>query len=136
MTHEVCVLFDIVLYAGYGYIIWLYNTVIYHMVVPHIFRMQLVMTGLDFLNGWCVWTPYHVVLIRVLGIIPGIMFRDHRIPVISVYPPIMMEARMDRGVVLVNVVNALKDIVTDCNIECGPAGISLQVRIYTYHTYD
>ena len=57
-------------------------------------------------------------------------------PVISVYPTIMMEARMDRGVVLVNVVNALKDIVTDCNIECGPEGISLQVRIYTYHTHE
>jgi len=38
----------------------------------------------------------------------------------------MFEAKLAEGVVLKKIVEAIKDLVTDVNIDCQPTGISLQ----------
>ncbi|GBF93460.1 proliferating cell nuclear [Raphidocelis subcapitata] len=38
----------------------------------------------------------------------------------------MLEARLTQGSLLKKTVDAIKDLVTDCNLECTPAGMSMQ----------
>jgi proliferating cell nuclear antigen len=38
----------------------------------------------------------------------------------------MLEARLAEGIILKKIVEAIKDLVTDVNIDCSPTGLSLQ----------
>jgi proliferating cell nuclear antigen len=40
----------------------------------------------------------------------------------------MFEARLVQGALLKKLVEAIKDLITDANIDCNTTGISLQVR--------
>ncbi|MFN3503983.1 MAG: hypothetical protein ACK4ZJ_17170, partial [Allorhizobium sp.] len=40
----------------------------------------------------------------------------------------MFEARLVQGSLLKKLVEAMKDLVTDANIDCSSSGLSLQVR--------
>ncbi len=40
----------------------------------------------------------------------------------------MFEARLLQGSLLKKLVEAMKDLVTDANLDCSPTGVTLQVR--------
>jgi proliferating cell nuclear antigen len=43
----------------------------------------------------------------------------------------MFEARLVQGNVLKKIVEAMKDLVTDANLDCSASGLSMQVRSVT-----
>ena len=41
----------------------------------------------------------------------------------------MFEARFEAGETLIKIVDAMKELVEDCNIDCSTTGMSMQVRM-------
>ena len=45
----------------------------------------------------------------------------------------VLEARLVQGSVLKKIVESIKDLVTDANLDCAETGITLQVRVESTH---
>ena len=47
----------------------------------------------------------------------------------------VLEARLVQGAVLKKIVESIKDLVTDANLDCAETGITLQVRCASWSPY-
>ena len=45
----------------------------------------------------------------------------------------MFEARLVQGSLLKKIIEALRELVTDANLECNETGITMQVRNYIFN---